>query len=106
MTLYTTTAVPSFDLLGGIDTLQRLLQSHTEIERVVWDERTQTTVAVLKTNGTQICLKAVADTLDRFKLPLIESEGLAEAIQTAKVMAHAQDVFELCGYKLEDTFSL
>lgn len=106
MTLYATTAVPSLDLLGGVETLQRLLQEHTEVASAAYDDETQTTVAVLKTNGGELCLNAVRDTLSRFKLSVNESRSLAYAIHQAQEMAHGHNVVEIGDYKLEDSFSL
>ena len=106
MTLYATTAVPSLDLLGGVETLQRLLQSHTEVSSAVYDDATQTTIAVLKTEGSQLCLNAVRDTLSRFQLPVEEARSFAYAVHKAQEMAHGQDVVEIGNYRLEDSFSL
>jgi hypothetical protein len=106
MTLYATTAVPSLNLLGGVETLQRILQPHTEITNVAWDEEHQTTVAVLKTNGEHNCLEAVAEVMQRFQVPLIESKDLIDAIHTAKVMANTHELVEIGDYKIEDSYSL
>ncbi len=106
MTLYSTTAVPSLDLLGGVETLQRLLQNHTQVANAAYDNDTQTTVAVLKTEGGELCLKAVHETLSRFHLPVDEARSLAYAIHKAQEMAHGHDVVEIGDYRLEDTFSL
>ena len=106
MTLYTTTAVPSLDLLGGVETLQRLLQPHTEISRVAWDGEHQQTIAVLKTNGDYKLVEEVAKLMNRFELPLYEARGLVDAIHTASAMANTDDVVEIGDYKLEDTYSL
>lgn len=106
MTLYATTAVPSLDLLGGVETLQRLLQPHTEVASAAYDDDTQTTVAVLKTNGGELCLNAVRETLSRFQLPVDEARSLAYAIHKAEKLAHGHHVVEIGDYKMEDSFSL
>jgi hypothetical protein len=106
MTLYATTAVPSLDLLGGVETLQRILQSHTEVASAAYDDDTQTTVAVLKTNGGELCLNSVRDTLSRFQLPLDEARSFAYAVHKAQEMAHGHNVVEIGDYRLEDSFSL
>lgn len=106
MTLYATTAVPSLDLLGGVETLQRLLQPHTEVASAAYDDDTQTTVAVLKTNGTHLALEAVRDTLSRFQLPLNEARSFAYAVHKAQELAHGHNVVEIGDYRLEDSFSL
>ena len=106
MTLYATTAVPSLDLLGGVETLQRLLQPHTEVASAAYNNDTQTTVAVLKTNGGELCLNAVRETLNRFQLPVDEARSLAYAIHKAQEMAHGHNVVEIGDYRLEDSFSL
>jgi len=106
MTLYSTTALPSLDLIGGVETLQRMLLPHTAISQVAWDKDTQTTVAVLRTEGTQLALNAIADTLARFNVPFIYSCDLLSAIQVAKELAHNEDVVEIGDYRLEDSLSL
>lgn len=106
MTLYATTAVPSLDLLGGVETLQRILQSHTEVASAAYDEDTQLTVAVLKTYGGELCLNSVRETLSRFQLPLNEARSFAYAVHKAQEMAHGHDVVEIGNYRLEDSFSL
>jgi len=106
MTLYATTAVPSLDLLGGVETLQRLLQSHTQVASAAYDNDTQTTVAVLKTNGGQLCLKAVRDSLSRFELPLNEARSFAYAVHKAQELANGHDVVEIGDYRLEDSYTL
>lgn len=106
MTLYSTTAVPSLDLLGGVETLQRLLQSHTQVAGAAYDAATQTTVAVLKTNGGEIALKAVRDTLSRFQLPVDEARTFAYAVHKAEEMAHGHNVVEIEDYRLEDSVGL
>lgn len=102
MTLYSTTALPSLDLIGGVETLQRMLLPHTAISQVAWDKDTQTTVAVLKTEGTQLALNALADTLIRFNIPFIYSCDLVSAIQVAQELAHNDNVVEFQEYRLED----
>lgn len=106
MTLYATTAVPSLDLLGGVETLQRLLQSHTAVASAAFDETTQTTIAVLKTEGGQLCLNAVRESLSRFQLPVEEARSFAYAVHVAQEKAHGTSVVEIGDYRLEDTFSL
>lgn len=106
MTLYATTAVPSLDLLGGVETLQRLLQSHTQVANAAYDDATQTTVAVLKTDGGELCLNAVRETLSRFKLSVDEARSLPYAIHQAQEMAHGHDVVEIGDYRLEDSSTL
>jgi len=106
MTLYATTAVPSLNAIGGVETLQRILQSHTEVAGAVYDNDTQTTVAVLKTHGGELCLNSVRETLSRFQLPLDEARSLAYALHKAQEMAHGHNVVEIGNYRLEDSFSL
>jgi hypothetical protein len=106
MTLYATTAVPSLDLLGGVETLQRLLQPHTEVASAAYDDDTQTTVAVLKTNGGQLCLNAVRESLSRFELPVNEARSLAYAIHKAQELANGHNVVEIGDYRLEDSSTL
>lgn len=103
MTLYATTAVPSLDLLGGVETLQRILQSHTEVASAAFDEKTLTTIAVLKTNGGISALDAVRDTLKRFELHIEEARSLAWAIHKANEMSNGVDVVEIGNYRLEDS---
>lgn len=106
MTLYATTVVPSYDLLSGVETIQRLLQSHTEISNVAWDEANRITVAVLETHGPHHCLSAVAETLKQFELPVIECRGLIHAINKAKELAHTDNVVEFQSYRVEDSFNI
>jgi len=103
MTLYATTSLPSLDLIGGVETLQRLLLPHTAIAQIAWDNDTQTTVAVLKTEGTELALYAIRDTLTSWNLPFIESSNLLSAIQKAKELAHNDNVVEFEEYRLEDS---
>jgi len=103
MTLYATTAVPSLDFLSGVETLQRILQSHTQVAGAAYDNHTQTIVAVLKTEGGQLALDAVRDTLSRYQLPLNEVRSFAYAVHKAQEMAHGRQVVEIGDYRLEDT---
>jgi 3-deoxy-D-manno-octulosonic acid (KDO) 8-phosphate synthase len=106
MTLYATTVVPSLDLLSGVQTIQRLLQSHTEISNVAWDEANQITVAVLETHGPHHCLEAVTETLKQFEVPVIECRGLVHAINKAKELAHTENVVEFESFRVEDSFNI
>lgn len=103
MTLYSTTALPSLDLIGGVETIQRLLLPHTAIAQIGWDNNTRTTVAVLKTEGTELALNAIRDTLVAFNLPFIPSHTLTEAIRYARNLAHNDNVVEFQEYRLEDS---
>lgn len=106
MTLYSTTAIPALDLLGGVETLQRLLLPHTEITNIAWDSQTQSTIAVLKTSGSALCLNPIREALQRFQVPLNEAQTLAGALYQAKELAHGQEIVEINGYALEDSFVL
>lgn len=103
MTLYSTTALPSLDLISGVENIQRLLLSHTAIAAIGFDNNTLTTVAVLKTEGTVYALQAIRDTLVKFDLPFIQSRTLTEAIRNAKNLAHNENVVEFQEYRLEDS---
>ena len=103
MTLYSTTAVPSYNLFGGVDALQRILKPHTEIARVAWDEKNHLTVAVLETHGTHNCLDAVARSLKQFEVMLFECDDLVQAIKKAKELAHTEEIFELIEQRVDNS---
>ena len=103
MTLYATTAVPSLDFLSGVETLQRILQTHTLVASAAYDDDTQTIVAVLKTEGGHLALDSVRDTLTRYQLPFNEMRSFAYAVHKAQEMAHGHQVVEIGDYRLEDS---
>ena len=105
MSLYATTVIPSFDGVSGVNTLQRLLNDSTLVAHAIYDAETQSTVAILKTDGTELCLERAAEALKRFDVPLIKSHSLLDAISRAKKLAHDRDLVEITDYHLEDTFS-
>lgn len=106
MSMYTTTAVPSLDALGGLETISRLLQPHTEIIEAAWDAKSGNTVAVLETRGPIGCLKAVAEIINQFKLPLYQSSSFNDIHLKAQEFAHEAELVEITNFRLEDTFSL
>jgi hypothetical protein len=88
MSIYSATALPSLDLLGGVETIQRILKPHTEIAKIAWDEHNSRTVAVLKTQGSHNAVEVIADAMKAFDAPLLECRSLAHAVVHAKALAH------------------
>lgn len=106
MSIYSATALPSLDLLGGVETIQRLLKPHTEITKIAWDERNSRTVAVLKTHGEHKALEVIADSMKVFDAPLLECRSLADAVTHAKALAHSNNVVDFEGFDSHDPYSL
>jgi uncharacterized membrane-anchored protein YjiN (DUF445 family) len=108
MSIYSTTALPSLDLLGGVEALQRLLdqKAHTHIAKIAWDDENSRTIAVLETNGQQNAVDAVAEIMQRFQLELIECRSLAHAVSLACTLAHNKDVVDFTGFVNSDPYSI
>ena len=108
MSIYSTTALPSLDLLGGVEALQRLLdqKAHTHITKIAWDDENSRTIAVLETNGKQNAVDAVAEIMQRFQLELIECRSLAHAVSLACTLAHNKDVVDFTGFVNSDPYSI
>jgi hypothetical protein len=106
MSIYSTTALPSLDLLGGVETIQRLLKPHTEITKIAWDEQNSRTVAVLKTQGAHNALNVIAEAMKPFDAPLLECRSLAHAVTHAKALAHSNNVVDFEGFDSHDPYRL
>jgi hypothetical protein len=106
MSIYSATALPSLDLLGGVETIQRLLKPHTEITKIAWDEQNSRTVAVLKTQGAHNALEVIAESMKVFDAPLVECRSLAHAVTHAKALAHSNNVVDFEGFDSHDPYRL
>jgi hypothetical protein len=106
MSIYSATALPSLDLLGGVETIQRILKPHTEITKIAWDEHNSRTVAVLKTQGSHNAVEVIADAMKVFDAPLLECRSLAHAVTHAKALAHTNNVVDFEGFDSEDPYRL
>jgi len=106
MSIYSATALPSLDLLGGVETIQRLLKPHTEIAKIAWDERNSRTVAVLKTQGAHNAVEIIAESMKAFDAPLLECRSLAHAVTHAKALAHSNNVVDFEGFDSHDPYRI
>jgi hypothetical protein len=106
MSIYSATAVPSLDLLGGVETIQRLLKPHTEIAKIAWDEQNSRTVAVLETHGAHNAVQVIAESMKAFDAPLLECRSLAHAVTHAKALAHSNNVVDFEGFDSHDPYRL
>jgi len=106
MSIYSATALPSLDLLGGVETIQRLLKPHTEIKKIAWDEQNSRTVAVLKTQGEHNAVESIADSMKAFQVPLYECRSLADAVTHARFLAHSNNIVDFEGFDSHDPYSL
>ena len=106
MSIYSATAVPSLDLLGGVETIQRLLKPHTEIAKIAWDEQNSRTVAVLETHGAHNAVQVIAESMKTFDAPLLECRSLAHAVTHAKALAHSNNVVDFEGFDSHDPYRL
>ena len=106
MSIYSATALPSLDLLGGVETIQRLLKPHTEIAKIAWDEQNSRTVAVLETHGAHNAVQVIAESMKAFDAPLLECRSLAHAVTHAKALAHSNNVVDFEGFDSHDPYRL
>jgi len=106
MSIYSATALPSLDLLGGVETIQRLLKPHTEIAKIAWDEQNSRTVAVLKTHGAHNAVEVIAESMKAFDAPLLECRSLAHAVTHAKALAHSNNVVDFEGFDSHDPYRI
>jgi hypothetical protein len=108
MSIYSTTALPSLDLLGGVEALQRLLdqKAHTHIAKIAWDEETSRTIAVLETHGEQKAVDAIAEIMQRFQIELIKCRSLSHAVLQASTLAHNKNVVDFTGFDHNDPYSI
>ena len=104
MSLYATAVIPSLDGVGGVNTLQRLVNDSTLVAHAIYDAETQSTVAILKTIDNELVLRNLAESLKRFDVALVTSHSLLDAISKAKKLAHDRDLVEITDYHLEDSF--
>lgn len=104
MSLYATTVIPSLDGVGGVDTLQRLVNDATLISHAIYDEESHSTVAILKTTGGDVGIRNLRETLNRFDVPLITSHSLLDAISKAKKFAHDKELVDVADYHLLDSY--
>lgn len=103
MSLYATTVIPSYDGLGGIETLSRIIKDSSLVAHAIYDEESKATVAILKTEGSDLVLRRIAESLEKFDVPVITSHSLLDAIDKAKKFAHNRELVEITNYRLEDT---
>ena len=76
MSWYATTVIPSFDGLGGIETLSRIIKDSSLVAHAIYDEDCHATVAILKTEGSDLVLRRIAEALEKFDVPVITSHSL------------------------------
>jgi len=106
MSIYSTTALPSLDLLGGVETLQRILKPHTAIAKIAWDQKNLRTIAVLETHGSHNAFETVADAMKTFEAPIFECKSLTDAVTHARLLAKNENVVDFTGLDTKDPYSL
>jgi hypothetical protein len=106
MSIYSTTALPSLDLIGGVETLQRILLPHTEIAKIAWDQKNLRTVAVLETHGAHNAFETIVDAMKAFEAPLFECKSLSDAVTHAQLLAKNKNVVDFTPFDSQDPYSL
>jgi hypothetical protein len=106
MSIYSTTAMPSLDLLGGVEAIQRMLKPHTEISKVAWDETNSRAVAVLETHGGQNALQSITSALREMEVPIFECKSLTDAVITARILSSSENVVDFTPFSTDDPFSV
>ena len=92
MTLYATTAIPSYDLVSGIHTLQRLSGPVIHLSHIGWNEKDHLCVAILKTDTSNFDLASqlfneLSECLSKFNVELNKALFLSTAVERANKIA-------------------